>query len=156
MRLDPWPSPRIISVRRGPLTARNGTTSLRQFVEQSLGLLQVERVEAFLEPAMDWSEKLARLRPPAPIAPESRHAHRRTEFPRLRPLLPRDRKRPVEIGFRLCDVGLRRKQGDFSGNAIDLGFVPPLLRGLHRGHRLADATPGEIELTNLRLGSCQI
>jgi len=33
-----------------------------QLVEQSLGLLQVERVEAFGEPAVDWSETIAACR----------------------------------------------------------------------------------------------
>jgi hypothetical protein len=41
-----------------------------QFIEQRLNLLQIERVEAFGEPAIDRSEKVAGLRPPALIAPE--------------------------------------------------------------------------------------
>ena len=35
-----------------------------QFIEQSLGLLQIECVEAFGEPAIDRSEKIASLIPP--------------------------------------------------------------------------------------------
>ena len=46
-----------------------------------LGLLQIERVEAFGEPAVDRSEKFAGLIPLALIAPEPRHAHRRAQFP---------------------------------------------------------------------------
>ena len=34
-----------------------------QFVEQRLGLFQIERVEAFGEPAIDRSEKIAGSRP---------------------------------------------------------------------------------------------
>ena len=43
--------------------------SLSQFAEQSLGLVQVESVEALGEPAIDWSEKVAGLVPLALIAP---------------------------------------------------------------------------------------
>jgi dephospho-CoA kinase len=39
-----------------------------QLVEQGLGLLQIKRVEAFAEPAVDWSEQVARLGLPALIA----------------------------------------------------------------------------------------
>jgi len=52
-----------------------------QLVEQSLGLLQIERVEAFGEPAVDRSEEIVGLLPLALIAPEPRHAHRRAQFP---------------------------------------------------------------------------
>jgi hypothetical protein len=51
-----------------------------QFIEQRLRLLQIERIEAFGEPALDRSEKLASLFPLALIAPEPRHAHRGAEF----------------------------------------------------------------------------
>jgi hypothetical protein len=43
-----------------------------QFVQQRLSLFQIERVEAFGEPAVDWSEKIAGLVPLALIAPEPR------------------------------------------------------------------------------------
>jgi hypothetical protein len=39
-----------------------------QFVEQSLGLLQIKRVEALGEPAIDRSEKIAGLIPLVLIA----------------------------------------------------------------------------------------
>ena len=45
-----------------------------QLVEESLGLLQIERVEAFGEPAIDRTEKIASLLPFSPVAPEPRHA----------------------------------------------------------------------------------
>ena len=44
--------------------------SRRQFVEQRLCLFKIERVEAFGEPAVDRSEKLASLIPLALIAPD--------------------------------------------------------------------------------------
>ena len=43
-----------------------------QLVEQSLGVFQIERVEAFGEPAVDWSEQFASLLPLALGAPEAR------------------------------------------------------------------------------------
>jgi hypothetical protein len=52
-----------------------------QLIKQRLGLLQIERVEAFAEPVIDRSEKIAGLIPFALIAPEPRHAHRRAQFP---------------------------------------------------------------------------
>src|SRR6266498_995410 len=101
--------------------------SLRQLVEQGLSLLQVESAKAFGEPGVDWSEKVAGLRSPALIAPQPGHAHRGSKFPGLRPLRPRDRKRPLEIDFCLSYIRLRRQQCDFSGNAMDLGLAPSLL-----------------------------
>jgi hypothetical protein len=60
-----------------------------QFVEQSLGLLQIERIEPFGEPAVDRCEKLAGVIPLALIAPEARHAHRCAQLPGLCLLLVR-------------------------------------------------------------------
>jgi hypothetical protein len=47
-----------------------------QLIKQRLRLFQVERVEAFGEPAVDRREKIASFLPFALIAPEPRHAHR--------------------------------------------------------------------------------
>jgi len=49
---------------------------LRQLLEHRLGLLQVQRIEAFGEPAIDRCEKIAGLLSLAPITPELRHARR--------------------------------------------------------------------------------
>src|SRR6202035_922669 len=46
-----------------------------QRVEQSLGLIQIARVEALGEPAVDWSEQIASLIALPLIAPQPRHAH---------------------------------------------------------------------------------
>ena len=43
-----------------------------QVVEQGLGLFQIERVEAFGEPAIDRSEKIAGVIPLGLIAPQPR------------------------------------------------------------------------------------
>jgi PDZ domain len=70
--------------RRADTTQRRFRNSLSdvQLVEQSLGLFQIERVEAFGEPAIDRGEKIAGLLPLALIAPEPRHAHRRAQYRR--------------------------------------------------------------------------
>ena len=52
--------------------------SRRELLQQRLGLLQIERIEAFGEPTVGRSEKIASLIPLALIAPEPRHADRRT------------------------------------------------------------------------------
>jgi hypothetical protein len=56
---------------------------LRQLLQQRLHLLQIERVEALGELAIDWSEKIAGLIPLALTA--SDHTHRRAQFPRTSP-----------------------------------------------------------------------
>jgi hypothetical protein len=50
-------------------------------MEQRLSLLQIERVEAFGEPAVDRSEEIEGLIALALISPEPRHAHRRAPGP---------------------------------------------------------------------------
>jgi hypothetical protein len=46
--------------------------SLVQLAKQRFGILEVKRVMALGEPAVDWSEQMARLVPLAPITPEPR------------------------------------------------------------------------------------
>jgi hypothetical protein len=48
--------------------------SCRQLIEQGLSLLQIERVEALGEPAVDRREQIAGLIPLALITPQPRHA----------------------------------------------------------------------------------
>jgi hypothetical protein len=61
---------------------------VRRVVHQAeLWLPSDRRVDAFGEPAIDWSEKIAGLIPLALIAVEPRHADRRAQLPGLRPLL---------------------------------------------------------------------
>jgi hypothetical protein len=59
-----------------PADSRQQAPSRRQRVEQYLGLFQVERVEAFGEPAVDGREQIAGRVALALIAPQPRHAHR--------------------------------------------------------------------------------
>ena len=88
-----------------------------QFIEQRLGLFQIERVEAFSEPAVDRSEKIARLIPLALIAPETGEAHRRAQFPGLCLLIARNKKSVLETLLRLRSFPL--KDGNYSGGASD-------------------------------------
>jgi len=76
-----------------PKSARNGDScaatnsghqnslSVVQLGEQRLGLLQIERVEAFGEPAVDRREQLASLLRLPLITPKPRHARGGAEFP---------------------------------------------------------------------------
>ena len=81
-----------------------------QLVEQRLSLFQIERVEPFCEPAIDRSEEIASLIPLTLVAPEPRHAHRRTEFPGLCLLRAGDDQSALEVASgehqsgRLTDV----------------------------------------------------
>jgi len=58
-----------------------------QFIEQCLGLFQVERVEAFGEPAVDRGKQFARLLHLALVAPEAGEAHCGAQLQRFRSLL---------------------------------------------------------------------
>ena len=112
--------------------ARRATPCFRSSVSKPLG-----------EPAIDRSEKIARLIPFALIAPEPRHAHRYTQFPGLCRLLTRNRERTLEIRLSLCRIRLGRLERDFPGNAIDLGIPDPGgsvrgARGPSKPARLAD------------------
>jgi hypothetical protein len=57
------------SVPIGDIRARQRLLSCVLLVEQGLGLFQVERLEAFGEPAVDWREEIAGLPRLALIAP---------------------------------------------------------------------------------------
>ena len=71
----------------------------RQLLEQRLRLLQIERVEALREPAVDRSKQFASLLRLALVAPEACKAHGGVEFPEFCLLPARDRARALEIGF---------------------------------------------------------
>jgi hypothetical protein len=61
-----------------------------QLFEQCLGFLQIQRVKALGEPAIDRGEKIVGLLSFALIAPQTSHAHCRAELKRFRLLLPSD------------------------------------------------------------------
>src|SRR6516225_2053261 len=124
------------------------SVQMRSVRQQIFGLLEIARVEAFAEPAVGRSEKLAGLIPLALIAPQPRHAHRGSEFPGLCLLLPRDRKRTREISFCFCRIRFRRQQCDLPANAIDLSLAPSLLGSFDCVHSFTNAASGVIDLTD--------
>src|SRR5208283_5314048 len=86
--------PALVQFTNKETTAHSGPSSLcptqapslRQFVEQGLSLLQVERVEALSEPVIDRREKIAGLL--SLTAPQPSHARRRAQLPRRCRLAP--------------------------------------------------------------------
>jgi PAS domain-containing protein len=127
--------------------------SSRERVEQRLGLLQIERVEAFGEPAIDRREKIVGLLPLAVIAPKPRQARRRAQLPGLCLLRPRNRERALEIGLRFRCIRLRGLQCNFAAHAMNFGFAPFFLGCFNRRSRFADAAPSVIELAEFRISS---
>jgi hypothetical protein len=61
-------------------------TGSRQLVQQGLGVLQVGRVEALGEPAVDRCEEVVRLGVPTLIAPQPSKASGRAQLPKTRGL----------------------------------------------------------------------
>src|SRR6476661_2504248 len=92
----------------------------RQLVQQRLRLLQIERVEAFRKPAVNRSEQFASLLRLAMVAPEARHTHCGTEFPRFCLLRACDRECALEISLRFRRIRLRRNQRDLAGHSVDI------------------------------------
>ena len=70
--------------------------------------------------------------------------------------LTRNCERALEIRFCFGRIGLGRLQRDFSGNPIDLGFVPFFLGCFRRRHCFANTAPGIIEFSEVRIGQSQI
>src|SRR5271155_4477312 len=142
--------------REGPVSDSCAATKSRQFrnwlsgmqlIQQRLRLLQIERVEAFGEPAVDRSEQFTSLLPFPLITPQPRRARRRAQFPGLRLLLPRDRKRALEIDLRFRCIRLARRHGDLAGDAVGLGLEPSFLACFDRGHCFVDAAPSIVKLS---------
>ena len=106
-----------------------------QLIEHGLGLLQVERFEAFGEPAVDRSEQFSSLLRFPLITPEPRHAHGGAEFPGFGLLLTCNRERTLEMSFSFRGVRLRRLERYFACNAMNMGLEPRFPRSLD--HRLS-------------------
>src|SRR5262249_61165924 len=109
-----------------PLPTSNCTVS-SQLVDQPLGPLQLQIIEALGEPAMNWGEKIVGLLSFTLIAPQPRHAHRRAEFPGLCLLFAGNRECAFEINFSLCGIRFRRYGREFARCSLDLCFVPCFL-----------------------------
>src|SRR5215831_3438829 len=131
-----------------------GTRSCRQFVEQRLSIFQIERVEAFSEPAVDRSKQFARLLHLALITPEASEAHRCAQLPGFCLLLTCDSKRAIKILF--CFFGVRRGrfERDFTGNAINFGLAPFFLRSFYFVYRVVNTTPSIVKLAKFRVSDC--
>jgi hypothetical protein len=93
---------------------------LRQIVEQRLRLLQIARVEAFGEPAIDRREKIASLLRLFLIALETCEPHGSAEFPGFCLLLTRHCKCALKIFLGLCCIPLWELRLDFTSNAVNL------------------------------------
>src|SRR5262249_24105571 len=91
-------------------------SSRRQLLQQRLRLLQIERIEAFREPAVDWRKQFASLLWLTLGTPEAREACCCAEFPGLGLLLTSDRERVLEVRLRRRSIRLRRHQRDFPGS----------------------------------------
>ena len=72
-----------------------------QLFEQRLGLLEVGRVKALGEPAVDLGQQVVRLLPFPLLLPQPRQAHRRPQFQRFRLLAAGNGQGLLEVGFRL-------------------------------------------------------
>src|SRR5215475_13584513 len=83
-----------------------------KLVEQGLGLSQVAGVKTFGEPIVDWGEKVTCRLPLALIVQKPRHAHGRTQFPRLCLLSSRNGQRMFEIRLRFRYVPFWRLERD--------------------------------------------
>ena len=80
---------------------------------------------------------------------------RRSEPP-LCLLCLRHSERTLEIQFRFRGISLRRLKCDFTGDPINLGFVPSFIGCFDSSHCFANAAPGVIEFSEVRIGQSQI
>jgi hypothetical protein len=83
-------------VRLGP-----AAEGLRELFQQSLGLSQVRRVEAFGEPSVNLRERLPRFVNPALPLPQAGQAGRRPQFPGLGALAAGHLDGLMQTGLRL-------------------------------------------------------
>src|SRR5262249_23267143 len=85
---------------RGSPPRSKDETGSGQVIEERLGLLQVKRVEAFGEPAIDGREQVASLGALALIAPEAGEVESCTQLPEFGALPLRHCYRVVKTIFR--------------------------------------------------------
>ena len=84
-----------------------------QLTEQSLGLLQIERIEALGEPAVERGEKIAGFAAPVLFAPEARQADRCPEFQERCALELSLPQVPIAVAYAGQGGGPRAKQTEF-------------------------------------------
>src|SRR5712672_2861480 len=90
----------------------------------------------------EGSEQFASLLRLPLIPPQPRHARGCAQLPGFRLLCTRDFERPLETGFTFCQIPLWRHQGDFAGDAMDVGLVPLFLCRFDRRDCFANVAPG--------------
>src|SRR5260370_24027438 len=84
---------------RGPARMMPTAALTAQLFEQSLGVFEVRRVEAFAEPTIDFCQHPACLGSISLGDKQAREAHRRAELPRFRAKPLCECERPAEVAF---------------------------------------------------------
>jgi hypothetical protein len=112
---------------RPALLGRKGVSTgvtLRQLLQQRLGLLQVSSVKAFGEPAVDGRQQRVGRSALALALPQARQAHGRPQLQRLRLLAASDVESLTETRLSLCMKLGRSRQQQFSLEPIQLHHPP--------------------------------
>src|SRR5271156_4460512 len=123
-----------------------------QFLEQDFGLLQIKRVEAFREPAINRSKQFTSLLRVPLVAPEAREAHCGAQFPGLGILLARDGECAFKMRLRFRGIMLWRKQRYLASDAIDFGLAPRFTAYFHNCCRFNNAPRSVYELADFAIG----
>src|SRR5882672_1323898 len=100
-----------------------------QLLQQRLRLLEVRRVEALSEAAVDRREQVAGVGALALIAPEAGHAVGGAQFPKPRILFLRCSKRAAQPAFGIVSIRLGDQR--LGHEPIKLRLVPPLVGSLN-------------------------
>src|SRR2546427_5911524 len=114
----------------------------RQLIEQRPRLLQVRRIKALSEPAVDLGEHLAGFCTLALALPQPAQTHRSTQLPGFRLLAAGNVEGLTKAGFRLRVLLRRARQQELGLESIQFCCVVALLNGVYDRQRLSqDAQP---------------
>src|SRR5215510_1583367 len=91
-----------------------------ELLQQRLGFLQVRRIKALREPAVDRREQLVGLKTLALLLPQPAETQGSAQFPGFGLLVAGHRERLLETGLRLGGVRARRPEEPLSLEAIEL------------------------------------
>src|SRR5216684_1638854 len=127
------------------------SASLRELLQQRLRLLQDRRVEAFLEPAVDWREEVASLGALALVSPEAGEARSRAQFPELGALVACDIQRVAKCLLSRSPISGGREQ--LAPQPMHLGLDPTLLRRLDQARHLIEPSQPVLRLPALPFAS---
>src|SRR5262245_57395050 len=97
--------------------------ALRQRVEQRLGFLEVSRIKALGEPAIDRRKQLVGLSAFPLLLPQAGEAQSGPQLPGFGLLVAGNGKSLLETGFRLLLVGWRLLQQQLALEPVYLGLV---------------------------------